>query len=361
MFQASALVDEYRSFDADSAAAVTAAVEGAGSDLGFITLKADEFARATAKSVDYAVMEKTSHAAVVPVSYRWSDVGSWQAVWDLADKDSAGNASQGTVVFVDSKSSYAASDKAVVSLFGVEDLVVVSSEDAVLVADRHNVDGMRQLVRRLKEVTPRITEDHVTVHRPWGTYSLVAAATATRSSASGEASCRLSLQLHHHRAEHWVIVRGTARVTVGGGQARAREPVDLYSARRGASVGESRHDRSGVDRGPVRRLSRRGRHCSDRGRLSPLMKPMYELGHGDVPVNVENGEEGIAYLEPSRLGCPFRKGGAAAEKCTDSCSTTSAICCAVNHHRWPYRAAPTVGLTARKRGRLAAIQETRQS
>ena len=101
MFGARLFVHEYRGFDAASAAAVTAAVEGAGSDLGFITLKADDFARATAKSVDYAVMEKTTRAAVVPVSYGWSDVGSWQAVWDLADKDTAGNASQGTAVFVE--------------------------------------------------------------------------------------------------------------------------------------------------------------------------------------------------------------------------------------------------------------------
>ena len=108
---------------------------------------AQDSARATAKSIDYAVLEKTTRAAVVPVSYGWSDVGSWQAVWDLADKDAAGNA--GKAVFVNSKSSYAASDKALVSLFGVENVVVVSSEDAVLVANRQSVDGMRALVQRL--------------------------------------------------------------------------------------------------------------------------------------------------------------------------------------------------------------------
>jgi mannose-1-phosphate guanylyltransferase/mannose-6-phosphate isomerase len=229
MFGARCFLDEYRGFDAASAAAVTAAVEGAGSDLGFITLKADDFARATAKSVDYAVMEKTTRAAVVPVSYGWSDVGSWQAVWDLADKDTAGNASQGTAVFVDSKSSYAASDKALVSLFGVENLVVISSEDAVLVANRHSVDGMRQLVQRLKEVAPKITEDHLQVHRPWGYYHSLDNGTRYQvKRIMVKPGGRLSLQLHHHRSEHWVIVRGTAQVTVGNDVKTVHENESIY-------------------------------------------------------------------------------------------------------------------------------------
>ncbi len=229
MFRARLFLDEYRGFDAESAAAVTAAVEGAGSDLGFITLKADDFARATAKSVDYAVMEKTTRAAVVPVTYGWSDVGSWQAVWDLADKDTAGNASQGTAVFVDSKSSYAASDKALVSLFGVENLVVISSEDAVLVANRHSVDGMRQLVHRLKEVAPKITEDHLQVHRPWGYYHSLDSGTRYQvKRIMVKPGGRLSLQLHHHRAEHWVIVRGTAQVTVGNDVKTVHENESIY-------------------------------------------------------------------------------------------------------------------------------------
>ena len=275
MFRARTFLDEYRGFDADSAAAVAAAVEGAGSDLGFITLAADEFARATAKSVDYAVMEKTTRAAVVPVSYGWSDVGSWQAVWDLADKDVAGNASRGTAVFVDSKSSYAASDKALVSLFGVENLVVVSSEDAVLVANRQSVDGMRALVHRLKEVAPKITEDHLQVHRPWGYYhSLDSGPRYQVKRILVKPGGRLSLQLHHHRAEHWVIVRGTARVTVGNDiKNRARERIRLHSDRFAAPARKSRQDRSGADRGADRQLSRRGRYRADRGRLSPVMRP----------------------------------------------------------------------------------------
>ena len=227
MFRARTLLDEYRGIDAASAAAVTAAVESAGSDLGFITLGPEDFARATAKSIDYAVLEKTTRAAVVPVSYGWSDVGSWQAVWDLADKDAAGNA--GKAVFVDSKGSYAASDKALVSMFGVENVVVVSSEDAVLVANRQSVDGMRALVQRLKEVAPKITEDHLQVHRPWGYYhSLDSGPRYQVKRIMVKPGGRLSLQLHHHRAEHWVIVHGTARVTIGNEIKTVHENESVY-------------------------------------------------------------------------------------------------------------------------------------
>ena len=136
---------------AESAAAITAAVEGAGSDLGFITLDAADFGRATAKSVDYAVMEKTRRAAVVPVSFGWSDVGSWHSVWELSPQGCCRQRRRrARRVFVDAKSSYAVSDKALVALLGVENLVVVASEDAVLVANRNRVDDMRQLVDQLK-------------------------------------------------------------------------------------------------------------------------------------------------------------------------------------------------------------------
>jgi mannose-1-phosphate guanylyltransferase/mannose-6-phosphate isomerase len=216
MFRASVFLGEYRSFEPESAGAVAAAVESAGSDLGFVTLDPTAFARATARSVDYAVMERTRRAAVVPVSFGWSDVGSWQALWKLLPKDTAQNSQHGRAVFVDTRGSHVESEKAVVALFGVDDLIVVASQDAVLVTRRASSEGMKQLVEKLKEVAPQVTEDHITVHRPWGSY---------QSLEDGEryqvkriivgAGKRLSLQMHHHRAEHWVVVRGTARVTVG--------------------------------------------------------------------------------------------------------------------------------------------------
>ena len=218
MFRAGAFLDEYRSFEPDSAAAVVAAVDGAGKDIGFVTLNPQAFARATAKSVDYAIMEKTRRAAVMPVSFGWSDVGSWQAVWELAPKDGAGNAAQGDAVFVESRDSYAVSDKPLVALFGVENLVVVASEDAVLVTRRGDADGMKRLVAKLKEVNPKITEEHIKTHRPWGSYqSLDHGGRYQVKRIVVKPGSRLSLQLHHHRAEHWVVVRGTARVTIGTG------------------------------------------------------------------------------------------------------------------------------------------------
>ena len=216
MFRAGLLLDEYNSFEPDSVAAVTAAVQGAGTDLGFVTLDAQAFARATAKSIDYAVMERTKRAVVMPVSYGWSDVGSWQAVWELSSRDALGNSGQGSVIFVDSRGSYVSSDKQLVALFGVENLVVVTTPDAVLVAKREDGDGLRRLVQKLKEVVPTVTEEHLKVHRPWGSYQSIDQGSRFQvKRIVVKQGGRLSLQMHHHRAEHWIVVQGTARVTVG--------------------------------------------------------------------------------------------------------------------------------------------------
>jgi mannose-1-phosphate guanylyltransferase/mannose-6-phosphate isomerase len=220
MFRAGLLIEEYASFEMDSVGAVTAAVENAGTDLGFVTLDADAFGQATARSIDYAVMERTKRAAVTPVSYGWSDVGSWQAVWELSSRDALGNSSQGSeqgsVVFVDSRGSYVTTDRQLVALFGVDNLVVVTTEDAVLVAKREDGDGMRRLVQKLREVAPAVTEEHLKVHRPWGSYQSVDHGPRFQvKRIVVKPRGRLSLQLHHHRAEHWIVVQGTARVTVG--------------------------------------------------------------------------------------------------------------------------------------------------
>ena len=216
MFRAGLLLDEYRSFEPDSVAAVVELVDKAGIDLGFVTLDAKAFARAKAKSIDYAVMERTKRAAVMPVSYGWSDVGSWQAVWELSERDALGNSAQGSVIFVDSRGSYVTSDKQLVALFGVDNLVVVTTDDAVLVAKREDGDGLRRLVQKLKEVAPAVTEEHLKVHRPWGSYQSIDRGSRFQvKRIVVKPGGRLSLQLHHHRAEHWIVVRGTARVTIG--------------------------------------------------------------------------------------------------------------------------------------------------
>jgi mannose-1-phosphate guanylyltransferase / mannose-6-phosphate isomerase len=200
-----------------------------GADLGFVTLDADAFGRATAKSIDYALMERTDRAAVMPVAYGWSDVGSWQAVWELSERDGAGNAAHGPAVFVETHDSYVSSEKQLVALLGVDNVVVVTTDDAVLVARRSDGDGLRKVVGKLKDVAPALTQDHLKVHRPWGSYqSLDLGERYQVKRIVVKQGGRLSLQLHHHRAEHWVVVRGTARVTIGDKVQMLHENESIY-------------------------------------------------------------------------------------------------------------------------------------
>jgi mannose-1-phosphate guanylyltransferase/mannose-6-phosphate isomerase len=229
MFRASVLLDEYRKFDAASVETVTQSVTKAGRDLGFVTLEPEAFGAANAISIDYAVMEKTARAAVVPVSCGWSDVGSWHAVWELSDKDGQGNAAQGRAVFEDSRNCNVATDKALVALEGVDDLVVVATEDAVLVSRQQDANGLKRLVAKLKTVAPQVTEDHLKVHRPWGSYQSVD--NGERHQVKRiivKPGQRLSLQRHYHRSEHWIVVRGAARVTVNDTVKTVHENESIY-------------------------------------------------------------------------------------------------------------------------------------
>ncbi|MBR1199473.1 mannose-1-phosphate guanylyltransferase/mannose-6-phosphate isomerase [Bradyrhizobium sp. AUGA SZCCT0158] len=215
MFRADVLLDEYRKVDTASVEAVSDSVARAGSDLGFVKLDNDTFAAAKSISIDYAVMEKTSRTAVVPVACGWSDVGSWHAVWELSDKDGQGNAARGAAVFEDSRNCNVTTDRALVALEGVDDLVVVATQDAVLVSGQKDANGLKRLVAKLKVVAPQVTEDHIKVHRPWGSYQSVD--NGERHQVKRiivKPGGRLSLQKHHHRSEHWIVVRGTAQVTV---------------------------------------------------------------------------------------------------------------------------------------------------
>ncbi len=215
MFRAQVLLDEYRKLDAKSVQAIGDSVAKAGRDLGFVTLDHEAFGSAKAISIDYAVMEKTARAAVVPVSCGWSDVGSWYAVWELSDKDDQGNAAHGAAVFEDSRNCSVTTDKALVALEGVDDLVVVATQDAVLVSRQKDANGLKRVVAKVKKVAPQVTEEHLKVHRPWGSYQSVD--NGDRHQVKRiivKPGSRLSLQRHHHRSEHWIVVRGAARVTV---------------------------------------------------------------------------------------------------------------------------------------------------
>ena len=229
MFRAATLLDEYRALDAESIQAVSDAVTKAGRDLGFVTLDTTAFGSAKPISIDYAVMEKTARAAVVPVACGWSDVGSWHAVWELSNKDNQGNAAHGVAVFEDSHNCSVSTDKALVALEGVDDLVVVATQDAVLVSRQKDANGLKRLVAKLKTVAPQVTEDHLKVHRPWGSYQSVDMGERHQvKRIIVKPGGRLSLQKHHHRSEHWIVVRGTARVTVNEDVKIVHENESIY-------------------------------------------------------------------------------------------------------------------------------------
>jgi len=229
MFQAKSLLNEYSKVDAASVEAAKAAVAHAGSDIGFVTLDAKAFEQARPISIDYAVMEKTSKAAVIPVSCGWSDVGSWHAVWELSAKDADGNAAQGTAVFEGASNCNVSTDKTLVALEGVEDLVVVATQDAVLVSRQKDPNALKRLVAKLKKTAPQVTEDHLKVHRPWGSYqSLDIGDRHQVKRIIVKAGGRLSLQKHHHRSEHWIVVRGTANVTINEMQKIIHENESIY-------------------------------------------------------------------------------------------------------------------------------------
>jgi mannose-1-phosphate guanylyltransferase/mannose-6-phosphate isomerase len=229
MFRADVLLAEYRVVDSASVDAVTRAVDQAQNDLAFVNLDKDAFESATPISIDYAVMEKTARAAVIPVSFGWSDVGSWHAVWELSEKDEHGNAARGSAVFDNSHNCNVSTDKAVVALEGVDDLVVVSTQDAVLVSRQTDPDGLKRLVAKLKVAAPKVTAEHLRVHRPWGSYQgLDAGERHQVKRIVVKAGGRLSLQKHHHRSEHWVVVRGTALVTLNGVEKIVHENESIY-------------------------------------------------------------------------------------------------------------------------------------
>ena len=202
-----------------------AAVAGGKTDGAFFRPQAEAFAKAPSDSIDYAVMERLITAGpdgqpfegvVVPLVAGWSDLGSWDAVWDALDKDDAGNVGRGRVLFEGTTSSYAHSEGRLVACVGISNIVVVETADAVLVADRSHVQEVKGLVARIKAEHSPEADAHRKVRRPWGFYDSIDQGDRFQvKRIVVEPGSRLSLQLHHHRAEHWVVVRGTAMVTRG--------------------------------------------------------------------------------------------------------------------------------------------------
>lgn len=213
LFKASRYLAELERFAPDILAAVRAAFAAAKVDGDFIRLDHDAFAAGRSNSIDYAVMEKTDRAMVLPVDIGWSDVGSWSALWEVSAHDSDGNARHGDVIAIDSRNNYAYARR-LVALVGVDDLVVVETDDAVLVARKDRVQQVKEVVTQLKAEQRSHAVLHREVHRPWGSYDSVDVGDGFQvKRIKVKPGARLSLQSHRHRAEHWIVVRGTARVT----------------------------------------------------------------------------------------------------------------------------------------------------
>ncbi len=216
LFRASRFLEELERFRPDILAACENTFGLLQEDLDFLRLDADAFAACPSDSVDYAVMEKTDRAVVYPLAAGWNDIGAWSALWDVKPHDAAGNVLQGDVVVADVKNCYLQASRRLVAAVGVEDLVVVETSDAVLVAARDKVQDVKLIVEQLKKQGRSEALLHRRVNRPWGAYEGIDIGErfqVKRITVNPGAS--LSLQKHHHRAEHWVVVRGTAQVTCG--------------------------------------------------------------------------------------------------------------------------------------------------
>jgi mannose-1-phosphate guanylyltransferase/mannose-6-phosphate isomerase len=216
MFRASAYLAELGRYAPAMLAACRAALAAAGRDLDFLRLPAQEFASCPSDSIDYAVMERTDRAVVVPLAAGWSDVGSWAALADALPRDAEGNVTAGDVLTEDSSGCYLHSTSRLVAAVGLRDHVVVETKDAVLVAPRDRVQDVKELVAELKARGRYETSLHREVYRPWGSYDSIDSGDRFQvKRLIVNPGATLSLQLHHHRAEHWVVVTGTAKVTRG--------------------------------------------------------------------------------------------------------------------------------------------------
>ena len=216
LFRASTFLAELERLQPVMAAQCRKAVDGGGTDLDFVRLDGPPFEEIDGDSIDYAVMEKTDTAVMVPVDMGWSDVGSWDALWDISERDAAGNTAIGDVVLHEVSNSYLRSDHKLVAAVGIKDTIVVATDDAVLVADRAQAQKVKKLVDALKDDARDEYVSHTKVYRPWGWYQSLEVGDRFQVKLIGVSpGAKISLQLHHQRAEHWVVVSGQATVTRG--------------------------------------------------------------------------------------------------------------------------------------------------
>ncbi len=229
LFTAEAYLAELEAFEPDIFSGCRAALRAAETDLDFLRLAEAPFAAMPSRSIDYAVMERTERAAVVPAAMGWSDVGSWTSLWEIGAKDVKGNVLTGDVVARDVKNSYIRTDGPLVAVLGLDDIVVISTGDAVLVLPKSRAQDVKSLVDILKSSKRDAATHHSRVYRPWGFYqSLHDGDRFQVKRITVNVGASLSLQMHHHRAEHWIVVNGTAEVTRGNEQFVLNENESTY-------------------------------------------------------------------------------------------------------------------------------------
>jgi len=229
LFRADVMIEELERFQPEILAAAKEALETAAIDLDFIRLNEEAFKKAPKTSIDYAVMERTERAGVLPVSFSWSDIGSWGALWDASPRDEAGNALRGNVEVVEARNSLIHSDDILTTVVGLEDVVVVAKPDAVLVTSRSRSEMVKDLVVSMRAKQRPEAREHIRMYRPWGWHQRIDHGSRFQvKRIMVKPGGRLSLQKHHHRAEHWVVVKGTAEVTVNENVSLVHENESIY-------------------------------------------------------------------------------------------------------------------------------------
>ena len=229
LFRHETMLDELARHAPGIAAAATAALDAAVADLDFIRLDAEAYGKAPKTSIDYAVIEKTDRAGVLPVSFFWSDIGNWDGVWKVQKGDTAGNVVRGKVELLHTTNSLVHSDDVLTTVIGLDEVVVVATQDAVLVSARRNAEAVKELVEELRRKGNAEADEHLRIYRPWGWYQRLDLGSRFQvKRIVVKPGARLSLQKHLHRAEHWVVVRGVAEATVDGRVAVLHETESTY-------------------------------------------------------------------------------------------------------------------------------------
>jgi mannose-1-phosphate guanylyltransferase/mannose-6-phosphate isomerase len=229
MFLPRVMRQEFQSFAPEIQTAADEALAKHKVDLGAIALDAPEFAKATKISIDYAVMQKTAHAGVIAAAFDWSDVGTWGSLWDASPHDASGNYVSGPVEVHKSANSLVHSDEILTIVHGVDDVVVVATKDAILVTNRARSGDVKSLVDDLKSRNIREASEHLKMYRPWGAYQRIDIGSRFQvKRITVKPGGRLSLQKHFHRSEHWIVVSGTAEVTVGSKVIELHENESTY-------------------------------------------------------------------------------------------------------------------------------------